>query len=79
MAEGDPTKNKVGLVRAYTYIMVYYYNKDDKTNLQTYMNKLLAIDPSNQTVKQIKDNLSNSSKSQSKPGSGARSSQNNHR
>lgn len=79
MAEGDPTKNKVGLVRAYTYIMVYYYNKDDKTNLQTYMDKLLAVDPSNQTVKQIKDNLSNSSKSQSKPGSGARSSQNNHR
>ena len=77
MAEGDPTKNKVGLVRAYTYIMVYYYNKDDKTNLQTYMNKLLAVDPNNQTVKQIKENLSNNNKSQSRPGSGARSNQNN--
>jgi len=77
MAEGDPGKNKVGLVRAYTYIMVYYYNKDDKANLQTYMNKLLAVDPNNQTVKQIKENLSNSSKPQSRPGSGARSNQNN--
>ena len=77
MAEGDPTKNKVGLVRAYTYIMVYYYNKDDKTNLQTYMNKLLAVDPNNQTVKQIRENLSNNNKSQSRPGSGARSNQNN--
>ncbi|WP_298731866.1 tetratricopeptide repeat protein [uncultured Chitinophaga sp.] len=79
MAEGDPAKNKVGLVRAYTYIMVYYYNKDDKTNLQTYMNKLLAIDPDNQTVKQIKENLSSTNKSQSKPGAGTRSSQNNRR
>lgn len=79
MAEGDPAKNKVGLVRAYTYIMVYYYNNDDKTNLQTYMDKLLAIDPNNQTVKQIKENLSSNNRSQSKPGSGARSNQNNHR
>jgi Flp pilus assembly protein TadD len=77
MAEGDPTKNKVGLVRAYTYIMVYYYNQDDKTNLQTYMNKLLAIDPNNQTVKQIKENLSSSNKPASRPGSGTRSGQNN--
>lgn len=77
MAEGDPAKNKVGLVRAYTYIMVYYYNKDDKTNLQTYMNKLLAVDPTNQTVKQIKENLSNSSKPASRPGSGTKSGQNN--
>lgn len=77
MAEGDPAKNKVGLVRAYTYIMVYYYNKDDKTNLQTYMNKLLAVDPTNQTVKQIKENLSNNSKPASRPGSGTKSGQNN--
>lgn len=77
MAEGDPAKNKVGLVRAYTYIMVYYYNKDDKTNLQTYMNKLLAIDPSNQTVKQIKENLADANKTTPRSGSGTKSSQNN--
>jgi lipopolysaccharide biosynthesis regulator YciM len=77
MAEGDTSKNKVGLVRAYTYIMVYYYNKDDKTNLQTYMNKLLAIDPANETVKQIKENLSNSNKPAPKSGQGTRSGQNN--
>jgi len=62
MAEGDPQRNKVGLIRAYTYIMVYYYNKEDKANLQTYMNKLLAVDPDNETVKQIKENMANSNK-----------------
>ncbi|MRG48065.1 hypothetical protein GFS24_23300 [Chitinophaga sp. SYP-B3965] len=59
MAEVDSAKNKAGLVKAYTYLMVYYYNKDDKTNMQKYMDKLLPLDPNSEPIKQIKDNLSN--------------------
>lgn len=59
MAEADSTRNKAGLVKAYTYLMVYYYNKDDKTNMQKYMDKLLPLDPNSEPIKQIKDNLSN--------------------
>lgn len=59
LAEVDSAKNKGGLIKAYTYLMVYYYNKDDKTNLQKYMDKLLPLDPESEPIKQIKDNLSN--------------------
>lgn len=59
MAEVDSAKNKAGLMKAYTYLMVYYYNKDDKANMQKYMDKLLPLDPNSEPVKQIKDNLSN--------------------
>jgi tetratricopeptide (TPR) repeat protein len=55
MAEGDPVRNKAGLIKAYTYLMVYYYNKDDKANLQKYMDKLTPLDPESEPVKQIKD------------------------
>ncbi|RPE09911.1 hypothetical protein EGT74_23415 [Chitinophaga lutea] len=55
MAEGDPAKNKAGLIKAYTYLMVYYYNKDDKTNMQKYMDKLAPLDPASEPLKQIKD------------------------
>jgi len=73
MAESDPAKNKVGLVKAYTYIMVYYYNKEDKPNLEKYMNKLLALDPTSEAAKQIKENISNTNKTAPKGQSGNRS------
>lgn len=57
MAEADSEKNKTGLVKAYTYIMVYYYNKDDKANLQKYLDKVLPLDPNNEAAKQIKENM----------------------
>ncbi|UYQ93439.1 tetratricopeptide repeat protein [Chitinophaga horti] len=66
MAESDPAKNKAGLVKAYTYIMVYYYNTDDKANLQKYMDKVLPLDPNNEAAKAIKENLA------SKTGTGAK-------
>ncbi len=66
MAEGDSEKNKVGLVKAYTYVMVYYYNKEDKANLDKYMGKLLALDPTSEAAKQIKENLSNTNKAATK-------------
>lgn len=55
MAESDPVKNKAGLIKAYTYLMVYYYNKEDKANLQKYMDKLTPLDPNSEPVKQIRD------------------------
>ncbi|WP_295124685.1 hypothetical protein [uncultured Chitinophaga sp.] len=57
MAEGEPEKNKAGLVKAYTYIMVYYYNTDDKANMQKFMDKVLPLDPNNEAAKAIKENL----------------------
>lgn len=57
MAEGEPEKNKTGLVKAYTYIMVYYYNLEDKDNLKKYIDKLLPLDPENAAAKQISENL----------------------
>ncbi|WP_295124689.1 hypothetical protein [uncultured Chitinophaga sp.] len=60
MAEGEPQKNKSGLVTAYTYIMVYYYNIEDKANLKTYIDKVLPLDPENGTVKQITEVMNKS-------------------
>lgn len=57
MAESDTEKNKTGLIKAYTYLMVYYYNKDDKANLQKYMSKLEPLDPNSEPVKAIKENM----------------------
>ncbi|WP_341834664.1 tetratricopeptide repeat protein [Chitinophaga pollutisoli] len=58
LAETDPAKNKAGLIKAYTYLMVYYYNKDDKANMQKFMDKLTPLDPESEPVKQIKDIMS---------------------
>ncbi|WP_341841387.1 tetratricopeptide repeat protein [Chitinophaga caseinilytica] len=58
LAETDPAKNKAGLIKAYTYLMVYYYNKEDKANMQKYMDKLTPLDPTSEPVKQIKDIMS---------------------
>ncbi|RAI98505.1 tetratricopeptide repeat protein [Chitinophaga skermanii] len=55
MAEGDPAKNKAGLIKAYTYSMVYYYNKDDKAQMQAFMQKLEPLDPTSEALRQIKD------------------------
>lgn len=57
MAESDTGKNKAGLIKAYTYLMVYYYNKEDKANLQKYMSKLEPLDPNSEPVKAIKENM----------------------
>jgi len=62
MAESESEKNKVGLVKAYTYILVYYYNKEDKPNIEKYMAKLLELDPNSEAAKQIKENMSNNNK-----------------
>lgn len=61
MAESDTQRNKSGLIKAYTYIMVYYYNKDDKANLKKYMDKLLPLDPNSEAAKQIRENMAETS------------------
>ncbi|MGN7720993.1 tetratricopeptide repeat protein [Chitinophaga sp. 22620] len=61
----DEAKNKRFLTNAYTYLMLYYYNLDDKTNMQPYMDKLLAFDPNNDTVRQVKENLASTEKAAS--------------
>lgn len=47
----------------YQYLMIYYYNKEDKDNLKVYEDKVLSIDPGNATVKQIQDNIESVEKS----------------
>jgi Flp pilus assembly protein TadD len=53
----DEAKSKRFLTNVYTYMMLYYYNLDDKTNMQPFMDKLTAIDPANETVRQVKEYL----------------------
>lgn len=59
----DEAKHKRFLVNAYTYLMLYHYNLDDKTSMQPYMDKLVAIDPANDAARQVKEFLEASSKS----------------
>lgn len=72
MAESDAEKNKVGLIKAYTYILVYYYNKEDKPNIDKYMAKLLELDPNSQAAKQIRENMSNANKTRTQAGKSGR-------
>lgn len=58
----DKTKPKDKMY-PYQYLMIYYYNKEDKENLKVYEDKVLSIDPGNATVKQIQDNIESVEKS----------------
>ncbi|MBC9930823.1 tetratricopeptide repeat protein [Chitinophaga qingshengii] len=60
-------KNKSTLTFAYTYELLYYYFKEDKANVQTWSDKLVAVDPNNVTVKQIKENMAAREKAPAKP------------
>lgn len=55
MAEPEFDKNKRLLLKAYTYLMLYNYQTDDKDNMQVYMDKILKIDPNDGTVAQVKE------------------------
>ncbi|MBO9150578.1 tetratricopeptide repeat protein [Chitinophaga sp. GCM10012297] len=61
----DEARNKRFLTNAYTYLMLYYYNLEDKAGMQPYMDKLLAFDPNNDTVRQVKENLASTEKAAS--------------
>jgi len=42
--------NQKQLVEAYSYLAYYYYLKEDMETSKTYWNKILVIDPENQTA-----------------------------
>lgn len=53
--DGTSEKKSADLMQAYQYLALYYYNKNDKANMQQYLDKILAIDPQNAFVQQIKN------------------------
>jgi Flp pilus assembly protein TadD len=61
--KGEEKVNKPAqLMFPYQYMMIYYYNKEDQANMKIWMDKVLAIDPNNNTVKAIQENLDNKTK-----------------
>ncbi|PSL50072.1 hypothetical protein CLV51_1011416 [Chitinophaga niastensis] len=67
MSESNLDRNKGTLTNAYTYELLYYYFKEDKANVKLYSDKLLVVDPTNQAVKQIQDNMNAREKQPNKP------------
>jgi hypothetical protein len=60
------------LMFPYQYLMIYYYNKDDQTNMKIWMDKVTSIDPNNGTVKAIQENLANKAKAAKPAASGSK-------
>ncbi len=56
----DDASKKDGLMKAYQYLAVFNYNKKDKATALAYCDKILALDATNATAKQIKDLLAKS-------------------
>ena len=54
-ADISKPEKKSDVVRAYEYLMAYYYNAKDKENLKLYMDKLSAISPDDVYLKQIEE------------------------
>lgn len=52
---GTSEKKNADLMQAYQYLALYYYNKNDKANMQQYIDKIEAIDPQNSFIQQIKN------------------------
>ncbi|WP_291907852.1 tetratricopeptide repeat protein [Chitinophaga sp. CB10] len=71
-AGADPAKYKTNLINAYTYMLLYYYNKEDKENINTYAEKLLSVDPNSVTVKEIRENMAAREKAAKPAGNGAK-------
>ncbi|SHK90550.1 TPR repeat-containing protein [Chitinophaga jiangningensis] len=71
-AGADPAKYKTNLINAYTYMLLYYYNKEDKENINTFADKLLSVDPNSVTVKEIKENMAAREKPAKPAGNGAK-------
>lgn len=67
---GESKMKPAQLIYPYQYLMIYYYNKDDKENLKTWMDKVLSVNPNDPTAKQIQENMNSSSKAASKAPAG---------
>lgn len=52
---GPNYDKKKDLLLAYQYMLLYYYNKNDKENQKKYEDLAIAIDPNDALVKQIRD------------------------
>ena len=59
---GPDYDKKSDLMYAYQYLALCAYNKNDKANLQKYLDKIEAIEPENSFLKQLKDAISKTSK-----------------
>lgn len=69
LAEADIAKDasqaakyKASLTKANTYLAVYHYNQKEYDASKGYCEKLLALNPGDQTAKDILDNISNAEK-----------------
>ncbi|MET7001146.1 tetratricopeptide repeat protein [Chitinophaga defluvii] len=67
---GEAKTKPRDLMFAYQYMMIYYYNKEDKDNLKIWEDKVLSIDPNNATVKAIQENMASREKAAARPASG---------
>jgi len=59
---GPTYDKKADLMQAYQYLTLYYYNKGDKANAQSYLDKVAAIEPTNSFVQQMKTLMSKPAK-----------------
>jgi hypothetical protein len=49
----DDINNKSDLIKAYTYLSTVSYNLKNKADATLYVNKLVALEPENETAKQL--------------------------
>lgn len=52
---GPNYDKKNDLMQAYQYLVLYYFNTNDKANTKVYMDKIEAIDANNNFLKQLKE------------------------
>lgn len=52
---GPSYDKKNELKTAYGYMLVYYFNKEDKANIAVYKDKIRALDPNDRYLKQIEE------------------------
>ncbi|RAI98506.1 tetratricopeptide repeat protein [Chitinophaga skermanii] len=62
LAEPEADKNKKNLLFAYTYMMLNNYHAENKEQTTVYLDKVLALDPANETAAQIKESYSQAAK-----------------
>jgi len=60
MEQEGVTKNNADLMQAYQYLAIYYYNQNNKAEAIKYADKILSLEPGNETASQIKEVMSKS-------------------
>lgn len=58
MEQEGVAKNNADLMQAYQYLAIYYYNQSNKAEAIKYADKILTLEPGNETASQIKDIMS---------------------